>query len=66
MSIGSVIKIISWAIDKYENLKKFIIEKWKIVKARRIRNAIDKHDTGTIDSVVRDIKSKRQDKFDAT
>ncbi len=46
-------------------LKKFIQKKYAIFKARQIRDAIDSHDTKSVDAVMRSIKAKRKDRNDA-
>lgn len=65
MSVGQIVGIISWVIEKYENVKKFVQKKYAQFRARSIRDAIDKHDTKSVDDIVRSIKRKRRDRNDA-
>lgn len=65
MSIGQIITIVSWVIQKYENVKKFIKDKYHIYRSRKIREAVDNRDADSIESRVRDVLKKRQDRQDS-
>ena len=65
MSVGQIINIIDKAIKAYESIKKFIGEKLRQLHARGVRNAVDSHDTKSVDAIVRSIKAKRKNRNDA-
>ena len=66
MTIGKAIAIISWAIEKYENVKSWITKKYRAHKTRRVRNLIDDNNVDAIDDIVRNIKKKRRNRRDAS
>jgi hypothetical protein len=65
-SAEKVINIISWFTDKYDKIKDYVKKKIKAVRARRIRNAVDQHNTSFIGERVRRIIKKRQDRSDSS
>lgn len=63
--ITQIINILDSAIKAYKNVKKFVKEKYRLHRSRKIRDAVDNHDSRTIDSIVRDIVEKRSEKHDS-
>ena len=65
MSIPQVIKIVSWGIDKYENVKAWIKKLYRRARSKHIRSAVDKHDVGYIARILQQIKKRRSDRNDS-
>lgn len=63
--ITQIINILDSTIKAYKNVKKFVQEKYRIHRSKKIRNAVDKHDANTISRIVSDIIQRRQNKRDS-
>lgn len=66
MSLSKLINIANWVIEKYENVKTFIKDKYRAYKSRRIRKSVDDGDIEYVSSLLRSIKKRRKDRRDAS
>lgn len=66
MSLWKIVNIINWTIERYENVKKWSIKKYRTYKTRRVRNLIDDDNIDAVDSIVQSIKKKRSERQDST
>ena len=63
--ISKIINIISFVVDKYERVKAFVKTKYRRHRARKIRNAVDKHNSTAIRRIVQSIAERRKRKQDS-
>jgi len=66
MSIGKIINIVNWVIEKYEIVRL----KWKQAvrrhRSKRVRKAVDKRDLRTLGDFVRHVLKKRKSRWDSS
>ena len=66
MSLKKIINILDKFLTGFDKVREYVKKKYRSYKARRIRNAIDKHDTGTVAKRVRSILKKRKERSDSS
>ena len=66
VTVKKLVDIVDWFIKKYENTKQWFKKKYRGHRSRKIRGAVDSHNTRTVDDVVSDVKQRRKDRHDAS